>query len=69
MAKHIKAPVGTKMSCKNWQSEAAMRMLMNNLDDCLAIGDQKRQLQDAMSEVSIPGASAASGASAAPSAG
>lgn len=36
MAKHIKAPVGTKMSCKNWQAEAAMRMLMNNLDDDVA---------------------------------
>ncbi len=36
MAKHIKAPVGTEMSCKNWQAEAAMRMLMNNLDDDVA---------------------------------
>ena len=32
MAKNIKAPTGSKMSCKNWQAEAAMRMLMNNLD-------------------------------------
>lgn len=32
MAKNIKAPTGNKMSCKNWQAEAAMRMLMNNLD-------------------------------------
>ncbi|MCK4614722.1 MAG: urocanate hydratase, partial [Thermoplasmata archaeon] len=28
----IKAPRGTELSCKNWQIEAAMRMLMNNLD-------------------------------------
>jgi len=28
----IQAPRGTKMSCKTWQAEAAMRMLMNNLD-------------------------------------
>ncbi len=28
----IKSPVGTTLSCKNWQIEAAMRMLMNNLD-------------------------------------
>ncbi len=28
----IKAPRGTSLQCKNWQSEAAMRMLMNNLD-------------------------------------
>lgn len=28
----IKAPRGSKITCKNWQTEAAMRMLMNNLD-------------------------------------
>ncbi|MGQ9644255.1 MAG: urocanate hydratase, partial [Ignavibacterium sp.] len=28
----IKAPTGTKLSCKGWIQEAAMRMLMNNLD-------------------------------------
>jgi urocanate hydratase len=28
----IRAPRGTKISCKTWQTEAAMRMLMNNLD-------------------------------------
>ena len=28
----IRAPHGTNMSCKSWQAEAAMRMLMNNLD-------------------------------------
>ncbi|MCW8803312.1 MAG: urocanate hydratase [Ignavibacteriaceae bacterium] len=30
--KIIKAPTGTKLSCKSWIQEAAMRMLMNNLD-------------------------------------
>jgi urocanate hydratase len=30
--KNIKAPTGTKLSCKGWIQEAAMRMLMNNLD-------------------------------------
>jgi urocanate hydratase len=30
--KNIKAPHGTKLSCKGWHQEAAMRMLMNNLD-------------------------------------
>ena len=30
--KTIKAPTGTKLSCKGWIQEAAMRMLMNNLD-------------------------------------
>ncbi len=30
--KNIKAPTGTKISCKGWIQEAAMRMLMNNLD-------------------------------------
>ncbi len=28
----VRAPRGTKLSCKGWQQEAAMRMLMNNLD-------------------------------------
>ncbi|MFG0245273.1 MAG: urocanate hydratase [Phycisphaerales bacterium JB052] len=28
----IRAPRGTDKSCKTWQAEAAMRMLMNNLD-------------------------------------
>jgi urocanate hydratase len=28
----IKAPRGAKLTCKSWQTEAAMRMLMNNLD-------------------------------------
>jgi len=28
----IRAPRGTKLSCKGWHQEAAMRMLMNNLD-------------------------------------
>ncbi len=31
-ARPVKAPHGTKISCKSWQQEAAMRMLMNNLD-------------------------------------
>jgi urocanate hydratase len=28
----VKAPRGTKITCKSWQTEAALRMLMNNLD-------------------------------------
>jgi urocanate hydratase len=32
MSKIIKAPTGSKISCKGWIQEAAMRMLMNNLD-------------------------------------
>src|SRR6202008_1655864 len=32
----IRAPRGTKISCKSWQQEAAMRMLMNNLDEEVA---------------------------------
>ena len=30
--KNIRAPRGNKISCLGWQQEAAMRMLMNNLD-------------------------------------
>src|SRR5438045_9661426 len=28
----VRAPRGTEMSCKGWHQEAALRMLMNNLD-------------------------------------
>ena len=28
----IRAPRGTELTCKGWQQEAALRMLMNNLD-------------------------------------
>jgi len=31
-ARTVRAPRGSGMSCKTWQAEAAMRMLMNNLD-------------------------------------
>jgi urocanate hydratase len=34
--KLIHAPHGTKISCKGWAQEAAMRMLMNNLDPQVA---------------------------------
>jgi urocanate hydratase len=30
--REVRAPRGTQLSCKGWQQEAAMRMLMNNLD-------------------------------------
>ncbi len=33
----IRAPRGTALSCKNWDTEAAMRMLMNNLDPDVAV--------------------------------
>lgn len=32
----IKAPIGNQLSCKGWIQEAAMRMLMNNLDPDVA---------------------------------
>src|SRR3954463_2762758 len=32
----IKAPRGNRLTCKGWQQEAAMRMLMNNLDEEVA---------------------------------
>lgn len=34
--REIHAPTGTTLHCKNWQAEAAMRMLMNNLDPNVA---------------------------------
>jgi len=30
--RQVRAPRGTSLSCRSWQTEAAMRMLMNNLD-------------------------------------
>ena len=32
----IRAPHGTEITCKGWQQEAALRMLMNNLDPDVA---------------------------------
>lgn len=32
MTRVVRAPRGTELSCKGWQQEAALRMLMNNLD-------------------------------------
>ncbi|MDE2237020.1 MAG: urocanate hydratase, partial [Elusimicrobia bacterium] len=32
MMRPIRSPRGTALSCKGWQQEAALRMLMNNLD-------------------------------------
>ncbi len=31
-ARPVRAPRGTELSCRGWQQEAALRMLMNNLD-------------------------------------
>lgn len=31
-ARTVRAPRGTELSCRGWQQEAALRMLMNNLD-------------------------------------
>lgn len=33
MSEKIRAPRGVSISCKSWHQEAAMRMLMNNLDE------------------------------------
>jgi urocanate hydratase len=38
----LKAPRGTEITCKGWPQEAAMRMLMNNLDD--EVGERPRDL-------------------------
>lgn len=36
MVNSIKAPTGSSLSCKGWAQEAALRMLMNNLDSEVA---------------------------------
>ena len=38
----LKAPRGNALSCKGWQQEAAMRMLMNNLDE--EVGERPQDL-------------------------
>jgi urocanate hydratase len=38
----VRAPRGTALSCLGWQQEAAMRMLMNNLDE--EVGEHPRDL-------------------------
>ncbi len=38
----VKTPRGTTISCKGWQQEAAMRMLMNNLDE--EVAERPREL-------------------------
>ncbi|UCG44438.1 MAG: urocanate hydratase [candidate division WOR-3 bacterium] len=40
--KPIKAPKGAELSCKGWHQEAALRMLMNNLDE--DVGENPREL-------------------------
>ena len=35
-SRHIRAPHGTNLTAKSWLTEAAMRMLMNNLDPAVA---------------------------------
>jgi len=35
-ARPVRAPRGSELSCKGWQQEAALRMLMNNLDPAVA---------------------------------
>ena len=35
-ARPVHAPRGTELSCRGWQQEAALRMLMNNLDPDVA---------------------------------
>src|SRR3954470_6954673 len=35
-SRHISAPTGPERSCRSWGAEAAMRMLMNNLDPQVA---------------------------------
>ena len=35
-AREVRAPRGSARSCKSWQTEAAYRMLLNNLDPAVA---------------------------------
>ena len=37
----VRAPRGTELTCKGWLQEAALRMLMNNLDPDVAEAPEK----------------------------
>jgi urocanate hydratase len=37
----VRAPLGSELSCKGWPQEAALRMLMNNLDPDVAEAPDK----------------------------
>jgi hypothetical protein len=39
-SREIRAPRGSQLSCKNWQIEAAYRMIQNNLDSEVAEAPQ-----------------------------
>ena len=41
MARNIKAPIGSELTCKNWLIEAAYRMIQNNLDPEVAFDPDK----------------------------
>ena len=51
MSRTVHAPRGTKLNCKNWQIEAAYRMIQNNLDPVVAfdpdnlIGQNRREAE------------------------
>ena len=36
ISRHVSAPRGADITCKGWPQEAALRMLMNNLDPAVA---------------------------------
>lgn len=36
ITRHVQAPLGNRLTAKSWQTEAAMRLLMNNLDNRVA---------------------------------
>ncbi|URW75394.1 urocanate hydratase [Sphingomonas donggukensis] len=40
-SRRIASPHGAALTCKSWQTEAALRMLMNNLDDAVAENPQE----------------------------
>jgi urocanate hydratase len=47
----VRAPRGTALTCKGWQQEAALRMLMNSLDEEIAEHPQDLRADDGASKV------------------
>jgi len=51
----IRAPRGSKITCRSWQTEAALRMLMNNLDPEVAEKRQSLLSMEALEKRSVIG--------------
>ena len=54
-ARPVRAPRGATLSCRGWEQEAALRMLMNNLDPEVAEDPDHRPVGDGIGHWADPG--------------